>query len=89
MKHVWLRKTLKWLDLPEDLDPNVPRITTLGRDSMLVENLKSLRRCTQGEVLLLTGAGTLLVKGENLQVKELGQSRALIMGDLQAWGFEV
>ena len=83
-----LKRTLRLLDLPEDMDPRVPRITILGREKLLAENVAGIRRCTEGEVLLLTGCGTLLVAGEKLTVKELGESRALIVGRLTGWAYD-
>ena len=65
----------------------MPRITVLGREKMLVENVSGVRRCTEGEVLLLTGCGTLQVLGEGLLVKELGESRALLTGRLERWAY--
>ena len=87
MRKDLVRKTLRLLDLPEDMDPRVPRITVLGRERMLVENVSGIRRCTEGEIRLLTGCGTLTVSGEGLLVKELGESRALITGRLIRWGY--
>ena len=37
--------------------------------------------------LLLTGCGGLAVSGEKLLVKELGESRALIVGRLLRWAY--
>ncbi len=85
-KDLW-KRTLRLLDLPEDMDPRVPRITVVGRDKMLVENVSGVRRCTETEVLLLTGCGVLSVAGEGLLVKELGESRALIVGRLMRWAY--
>ena len=87
MRKDLLKKAIRFLDLPEDVDPNVPRITVVGRDKMLVENVSGIRRCTEGEIRLLTGCGTLTVSGEGLLVKELGESRALITGRLIRWGY--
>ena len=84
-----LKKAIRFLDLPEDVDPNVPRITVVGRELMLVENVAGIRRCTPEEVVLLTGRDTLQISGEGLRVKELGESRALLTGRLSGWGFEV
>lgn len=86
-KDLW-QKTLRLLDLPEDMDARVPRITVLGREKMLMENVAGVRLCTQEEVLLLTGCGTVRVTGEGLQVKELGESQALIVGRLERWAYE-
>lgn len=85
-KDLW-KRTLRLLDLPEDMDPRVPRITVVGRDKMLVENVAGVRRCAETEVLLLTGCGVLSVAGEGLLVKELGESRALIVGRLMRWAY--
>lgn len=85
-KDLW-KRTLRLLDLPEDMDPRVPRITVLGRETMLAENVSGIRRCTEGEIRLLTGCGTLIVAGEGLLVKELGESRALITGRLVGWSY--
>ena len=82
-----IQRTLRLLDLPEDVDPRVPRITVLGRDKMLVENVSGIRRCTEREILLVTGCGTLTVAGERLLVKELGESRALLTGRLERWAY--
>ena len=87
MKRDLLKKTLRLLDLPEDMDARVPRITVVGREQMAVENVSGIRRCTEGEIRLLTGCGTLTVSGEGLLVKELGESRALITGRLIRWGY--
>ena len=87
MRKDLLKSTLRLLDLPEDMDPRVPRITILGRDRMLAENVSGIRRCTEGEVRLLTGCGVLTITGEELLVKELGESRALIMGRLERWTY--
>ena len=87
MKKDLLKRTLRLLDLPEDMDPRVPRITVLGWDRMLVENVAGVRRCTEQEVLLLTGCGVLSVAGEGLLVKELGESRALLTGRLLRWAY--
>ena len=87
MRKDLLKHTLQWLDLPEDMDPKVPRITVLGREKMLVENVAGIRRCAEGEVRLLTGCGTLLVEGEGLLIKELGESRALLTGRLERWSY--
>lgn len=87
MKRDLLKKTLRLLDLPEDMDPRVPRITVLGREKMLVENVAGVRRCTPAAVTLITGSGTLLIEGEGLLVKELGESRALLTGRLERWAY--
>ncbi len=87
MRKDLLKKTLRFLDLPEDMDPMVPRITVLGRDRMLVENVAGIRRCTPEEIRLLTGCGTLTIGGEGLLVKELGESRALVTGKMERWAY--
>ena len=42
MKRIWLKKVIRLLDLPADTDVDVPRITVLGREKMLAENVAGL-----------------------------------------------
>ena len=49
---------------------------------------KMLSLVLAAALLLLTGCGTVRVTGEGLQVKELGESQALIVGRLERWAYE-
>lgn len=78
---------LRGLSLPEDLLPGVPRITLLGREKVLLENMGAVRRYALTEAVFETGAGLLTVEGEALQLEELGESRVLLTGQITGVGF--
>lgn len=83
-----LHKIFKALELPEDLDPQVPRLTVIGNGQMLLENAAGIRSYTRERAVLLTGSGPLFVTGSDLVLREMAGFRVLITGILQSWGFE-
>jgi len=83
-----VRGALRFLDLPQELDPATPRLTVYGRSDMLVENHMGILRYTTEAVQLITGAGTLSVAGKGLTLRLLGQEQVYIAGELKAWGYE-
>lgn len=78
---------LRGLELPEDILPSVPRITLLGRERLLVENVGSVCQYTLQSAAFDTGAGILTVEGEGLTMLELGESRVLLTGQIDGVHF--
>lgn len=78
---------LRELELPEDLLPGVPRITLVGRERLLVENVGSVMRYKLTEAVFDTGAGLLTVQGEGLTLLELGESRVMLTGEIEGVRF--
>ena len=72
--------TLGTLGLPEDLLPGVPRIT-------LLENMGGVCAYSLEEASFYTGQGVLTVRGKGLLLRELGESRVLLQGELKSWSF--
>ena len=79
--------TLGTLGLPEDLLPGVPRITVVGRGQMLLENMGGVCAYSLEEASFYTGQGVLTVRGKGLLLRELGESRVLLQGELKSWSF--
>lgn len=79
--------TLGTLGLPEDLLPGVPRITVVGREQMLLENMGGVCTYSLEEASFYTGQGVLTVRGKGLLLRELGESRVLLQGELESWSF--
>ncbi len=77
-----LKKTLTLLDLPEELDALTPRLTLVGRDSLLVENHRGVLRMSRELCTFATGEGCLEVRGEGLLLSALTEERAWIRGKL-------
>lgn len=76
------------LQFPDELDPNIPKISVHGREEMLLENHAGVIQYTLQTARLMTGQGILFVTGEELQLCELGRDRIYIRGKIKGWGFE-
>ncbi|MDO4564532.1 MAG: YabP/YqfC family sporulation protein [Clostridia bacterium] len=82
------KRLIKALNFPEELDPETPKITVLGKSDMLLENHLGVTQYTLTAARLITGQGALRIEGEELQLMELGKDRVYIRGRLKGWEFE-
>jgi sporulation protein YqfC len=85
----WMRrlhqKLKRWtagvLDLPKDVVLDMPRITMIGPLQMYVENHRGVLVFHKSELrLLLSNKAQLLVKGENLTIRQILPEEVLLEG---------
>ncbi len=69
------------LDLPKDVVLDMPRITMIGPLQMYVENHRGVLVFDRNELrLLLSNKGQLLVRGENLVIRQILPEEVLLEG---------
>lgn len=78
---------MRGLGLPEDILPQIPRITMVGRERLLLENAGSVERYSLTEAVFDTGVGAVIVRGKGLELLELGESRVLLSGEIDGVEF--
>lgn len=78
---------MRGLGLPEDILPQIPRITMVGRERLLLENAGSVERYSLTEAVFDTGLGAVIVRGKGLELLELGESRVLLSGEIDGVEF--
>ena len=83
-----LGTALGWLDLPQDIDPAVFRVTVLGLHRLAVENHTGILQYADTCVRLITASGVMRIEGEGLLLKELAAGRLVIEGSIRAWRME-
>lgn len=69
------------LELPVELLGNVPRVTIIGSESVLVENYKSIVEYEKDRLRL---TNNLCVFGENLQVIEMTRDELIVVGKIKS-----
>lgn len=79
------QKLKKWaagvLDLPQDVVLDMPRITMIGPLQMYVENHRGVLLFNRDELrLLLSNKAQLLVKGENLVIRQILPEEVMLEG---------
>lgn len=83
-----LRKLLRALDLPEETDSRVPKITMLGTGDLLVENHTGILQYGDSIVRLMTPEGVVRILGEALELTEFGMQRVYLKGRILGWMYE-
>lgn len=83
-----LGTVLGWLDLPQDIDPAVFRVTVIGMRRAAVENHAGILQYSAACVRLLTADGVLRIEGEELVLRELAAGRLVVEGGIRAWRME-
>lgn len=79
-----LGRVLAALDLPEESNGRVPKLTWLGRSDLLIENHRGILHYGGTTVRFSTEAGPLEIAGRALRLLELGASRAYVRGEIDA-----
>lgn len=78
-KQSW-QKIARVLEVPQDLVMDLPRITMLGNQQILLENHRGIVEYTPTDIRINLSNGTLLIKGANMSLGNLQQDQLLIEG---------
>jgi len=90
-----MRKNTKWqrlagmLEIPQDIVLDLPRITMLGNQQLLVENHKGIIEYTPSLVRIKLNKGELLVAGQNLMLGNLQIEQILVEGTVGEIKYDV
>jgi sporulation protein YqfC len=75
-----LQKLAGFLDIPQDIVLDLPRITMLGNKQVLVENHKGIIEYTPSLVRIKLTEGELIIKGAELALGNLQAEQILVEG---------
>ena len=78
-------KILKALEMPAELLNNCPRMTSVGNESVLIENYKAIIEYDKNVIRI---SNNISIFGENLNVAEITTDGILISGKIKAIEFE-
>lgn len=74
-------------DLPRDMAYGVPRIVLVGERELLVENHGGVHRCSEGEIVIGTDRGELVVEGEHMSLALLKKEELEVEGIISRLSF--
>ncbi len=84
----FMRRMLRSLELPEDVDLSVPCCTMIGRRDLLIENHRGIVGYSGEAARFLSEEGDILVTGGDLVLTEFDGERALVRGRIDGILFE-
>ncbi|SFS82092.1 sporulation protein YqfC [Marininema halotolerans] len=71
-----------WLDIPQDVAADVPRILIIGPYRVHVENHHGVEKFSDGEIRLRTARGVLQIAGAQLKIQAIQTHEIWIEGNV-------
>ena len=82
-------KVSKFLEIPREVSSNVPKITIVGFDELLIENFKGILEYQDYFVRISTEIGIVNINGFNLNLNQITDEDILVTGKIENLDFEV
>lgn len=76
-------KVSKLLEIPDEVATDRPKITTMGRKEVYVENYKGIIEFTNELVRINSNHGVITITGQNMKIKEITCDDIIIVGDIE------
>ena len=76
-------KIINFLDMPEEIISNEPKITILGFNKILIENYKGILEYEDFFIRINTTIGILNINGINLSLNQITEDDVLVEGKVE------
>ena len=76
------------LEIPKEVSSNVPKITILGFEEMLIENYKGILEYEDIFIRISTHIGIINISGFNLNLNQMTEDDILVSGKIENVEFE-
>ncbi|HZK27332.1 MAG TPA: sporulation protein YqfC [Thermoclostridium sp.] len=76
-------KVAKMLEIPEEVVSDRPKITTIGRKEVFVENYRAIIEFTNEIVKINSNYGVITITGKNMKIREITNEDIIIIGDIE------
>ncbi|MBR3133499.1 MAG: YabP/YqfC family sporulation protein [Clostridia bacterium] len=81
-------KINQFLDIPKEIGSNVPKITIVGFEELLIENYKGIIEYEEFFVRISTHIGNISINGFELNLNEMTEDDILVTGKIESVDFE-
>lgn len=88
MKKEKLNRIDKMLELPKEVYSNVPKISIMGFDEMLIENFKGILEYEEFYIKISTYIGIININGYNLNLENMTNDDIKVTGQIESFEFE-
>lgn len=78
----------KFLELPEEVVSNTPKMTVVGFEEVLIENYKAILEYEDYYIKINTHIGAVNINGFNLRLKEMTGDDIMVYGKIDSIDFE-
>ena len=84
MKKRRVNKINKMLEIPEEIYSNIPKISILGFDQMIIENYKGILEYEEFFVRISTHIGIININGYNLNLETMTNDDIKVTGKIES-----
>lgn len=78
----------KLFDIPEEISSDIPKVTILGFNKMLIENYKCILEYQDFFIRIKMSSGLININGFNLRMNEMTKDDLIITGLIEGVDFE-
>lgn len=78
----------KIFDIPEEISSDIPKVTIIGFDRMLVENYKCILEYQDFFIRIKMKSGIVNINGFELGMKEMTKDDLIITGNIESVDYE-
>ena len=83
-----LNKINEFLEMPEEITTNKPKITILGFEELVIENYKNILEYEEIFIKINTHIGAININGFNLKLIQMNKDDIMITGQIDSIDFE-
>ena len=83
-----LNKINEFLEMPEEITSNKPKITILGFEELVIENYKNILEYEEIFIKINTHIGAININGFNLKLIQMNKDDIMIKGQIDSIDFE-
>ncbi len=76
-------KVAKMLEIPNEVVSDRPRITTVGKREVFVENYKGILEFSNEIVRINSNYGIITITGKNMKIREITSEDMIICGNIK------
>ena len=70
------------LELPREVTTNIPKITIIGFDQLMIENYKGVIEYEEYLIKISTSIGIVIIEGIQMSLNQINENDVLISGDI-------
>jgi len=75
-------KVARMLEIPEEVVSDRPKITTVGRKEVFIENYRGIIEFTNEIVRINSNYGIITITGKNMKIREITNEDIIITGNI-------
>ncbi|UZQ86154.1 sporulation protein YqfC [Thermoclostridium stercorarium] len=75
-------KVARMLEIPEEVVSDRPKVTTVGRKEVFIENYRGIIEFTSKIVKINSNYGIITITGKNMRIREITNEDIIITGDI-------